>query len=549
MSDNSFKNHLFILFAFFILIILFSLFFYIFNVTIDTENSIILNQFRNLKTNKTITTPFYEKYNSVPQNGKQKFKINFKYKNKIKNPYLVLSLVYANGYKIYLNENYIGGLGDIEKLKSSIWTYTKIFNLSEHLDNDKVNELVILTNSNFQKGFGKAPFITSKNIAVKYFIINNFYNIVLPIISIGSLLFISIIFIIMNLFTFRNNYQNIVFLILSFIFLSLYFFDYLFIEYIPFSYLLFRKIIFVSLYLSNIFLLIGIFSYLKIKYSLISKLVITGYLYFIFRIILFTENMISLVETYRIGNILVVIFILLLVIKTFLKYYKTKDKKALIIFLASLFASPFFIHDIYIMVLAKEGNILSHFGLIFIYILLGAIIIYDFSKLYKRMKREKKKASLFYEDSLRDSLTDSFNRRILKRISKEDLPVYTVIMSDLDNFKEINDSYGHLIGDKVLQSISYIINNNIRESDYLIRYGGDEFLILLTNCNKKNAVKNAKEILSKIKNIKKIENYKLNINISMGIAEGHKNDRLSSIISKADSKLYQAKESNISIMN
>jgi diguanylate cyclase (GGDEF)-like protein len=118
----------------------------------------------------------------------------------------------------------------------------------------------------------------------------------------------------------------------------------------------------------------------------------------------------------------------------------------------------------------------------------------------------------------------------------------------MDNFKHLNDNYGHLIGDKVLQKISSIINQTIRESDYLIRYGGDEFLIILTNCNKENALVNAKNILMKIRNIDKIENYSLNIKISMGIAEGRKNDRLGDIISKADSRLYKAKKSSKSIV-
>jgi diguanylate cyclase (GGDEF)-like protein len=109
-------------------------------------------------------------------------------------------------------------------------------------------------------------------------------------------------------------------------------------------------------------------------------------------------------------------------------------------------------------------------------------------------------------------------------------------MTDLDGFKVINDSMGHLVGDEYLKTISSIIRETLRNEDYAFRYGGDEFLIILPRTPLEVAIK----ISEKIKT--KIETSDLEITLSCGIREWS-GENLKEILKKVDNLLYMAKKS------
>jgi len=90
------------------------------------------------------------------------------------------------------------------------------------------------------------------------------------------------------------------------------------------------------------------------------------------------------------------------------------------------------------------------------------------------------KLTIAHTRSLTDQLTGAYNRGILteQTFTEEDTFVYI----DLDNFKEINDNYGHDVGDMVLKSLVESIKRNVRKSDLIVRMGGDEFLVVLKSC-------------------------------------------------------------------
>jgi diguanylate cyclase (GGDEF)-like protein len=149
-----------------------------------------------------------------------------------------------------------------------------------------------------------------------------------------------------------------------------------------------------------------------------------------------------------------------------------------------------------------------------------------------------------------DPLTGTFNRRILEAIMQKLLEIsqityapITLAMADLDYFKKINDTFGHLTGDEALKHFVKIIKRNLRRSDYVFRIGGEEFLILLPNTELKDAV----EIIERIR--KDLEETPLHydgkeikLTASFGLAEVDKNKYINEIIKEADKKLYKAKE-------
>lgn len=116
----------------------------------------------------------------------------------------------------------------------------------------------------------------------------------------------------------------------------------------------------------------------------------------------------------------------------------------------------------------------------------------------------------------------------------------SLIMFDLDFFKNINDTYGHLFGDRVLESVSSIIQKNIRNVDLAGRYGGEEFMIILPKASLKQAVETAERIRDAIENCV-FENVDLKVTISGGVAECIK-ENSKELVSRADNLLYKAKE-------
>ena len=137
----------------------------------------------------------------------------------------------------------------------------------------------------------------------------------------------------------------------------------------------------------------------------------------------------------------------------------------------------------------------------------------------------------------KDALTGLNNRRVLKNIKN----FSAAVMCDIDNYKHVNDSFGHTTGDSIIKILSSIIKRNIREKDYVCRYGGDEFLIVFIDCPE-DIVHKRIEVIRQIaeSSIQLPNNEK--ITMSFGIAFNEDSKNLAELINKADVALYQSKE-------
>ena len=158
------------------------------------------------------------------------------------------------------------------------------------------------------------------------------------------------------------------------------------------------------------------------------------------------------------------------------------------------------------------------------------------------------------EMAVRDGLTGILNRKGFQDFIQKEFhsakryhrPL-SIIMIDVDNFKRINDSLGHLAGDFVLRELAGCLMGSVRQADIVSRFGGDEFVILLPNTDIKQAEMLLKRVLSDVRNhVFEWESKKIAVKISCGIAtagelENHETEE--DLISKADSRLYDAKHS------
>ena len=116
----------------------------------------------------------------------------------------------------------------------------------------------------------------------------------------------------------------------------------------------------------------------------------------------------------------------------------------------------------------------------------------------------------------------------------------SLIMMDLDFFKKINDTYGHLCGDCVLREITMLVNRTIRQYDLFARWGGEEFMILSPN----NDMENARQLAERLRT--EIEGFDFtsahSVTCSFGVAEFREGDDIDSFTKRADDALYKAKD-------
>ncbi len=160
----------------------------------------------------------------------------------------------------------------------------------------------------------------------------------------------------------------------------------------------------------------------------------------------------------------------------------------------------------------------------------------------------KEKSNLLEYQASHDSLTGLFNRNKFKDLFGKELrrgirynSDLSLILFDLDNFKKVNDTHGHQVGDEVLIEISAIITSGVREHDTVVRWGGEEFIILLPETDIDGAVMVADKLRLLISEAI-ISSKELSITASFGISKMIKDDTEDSLILRTDNALYKAKQ-------
>ncbi|EKS7198380.1 GGDEF domain-containing protein [Enterobacter ludwigii] len=177
------------------------------------------------------------------------------------------------------------------------------------------------------------------------------------------------------------------------------------------------------------------------------------------------------------------------------------------------------------------------------------VLLYDVFNLYRDSHIKYQQS---YQNSIRDPLTRLYNRSYFYdalnqalSISKANHPV-SVIVSDLDRFKRINDCYGHLQGDKVLQFVANLLMDSVRPQDIAARIGGEEFVLMLTNTSSEAAYQVAERIRLKLSSFDKVSSggqLPESITISMGVFTATSpKTTAEACVENADKAMYEAKE-------
>ena len=167
---------------------------------------------------------------------------------------------------------------------------------------------------------------------------------------------------------------------------------------------------------------------------------------------------------------------------------------------------------------------------------------------YMQGKLERENKTLG-EAALYDPLTHLLNRRSMDRFLEEayegaaqDGSEFCLIMSDIDDFKNVNDTYGHACGDKVLVKVAEVMKSCVRRDDYVCRWGGEEMLLLI-RAGRNTAVKAAERICSEVAAASIWDNDReIRVTLTLGVSSYCANSTIHSMISEADQNLYRGKK-------
>ncbi len=167
----------------------------------------------------------------------------------------------------------------------------------------------------------------------------------------------------------------------------------------------------------------------------------------------------------------------------------------------------------------------------------------NFSKLIDELKNN---INILYELATIDEKTGVYNNKFFKTVSEMELSKakrgiedFSLIIVDLDYFKRINDTYGHMTGDAILKKLGKILKDSTRKYDIVSRFGGEEFIVLFPNTNLQRARKVSERLRRNVENDKEMSKYK--VTMSGGISTYHKNDSIARMKQRADKALYRAK--------
>ncbi|WP_413282609.1 GGDEF domain-containing protein [Vibrio sp. MA40-2] len=171
----------------------------------------------------------------------------------------------------------------------------------------------------------------------------------------------------------------------------------------------------------------------------------------------------------------------------------------------------------------------------------------------RQMSNNRKETAQWRRHAMRDELTGIWNRRALntdldKLIQNHATsnPPFSLLMCDIDYFKQYNDTYGHIEGDTALKSIANVIESALRETDNLYRYGGEEMVIILNETDNQSAKVIARRLLSLVENLNlphpTSSHGRLTISIGSATTNNDGSDDVDSILQTADKRLYLAKK-------
>ena len=442
----------------------------------------------------------------------------------------------SQGYRVWWNGFLLGLTGDPNNGNANIWNCSHNFIIDQSLIEEN-NILELEIHAKYDLGiFDNSIIITDAKNATRLSDKNEFFSTHMTFLSLGMTLFAMIIIVVMIILKAQKRVE-LFGLMMALIFISIYSLDYLCFEFLPISYLLFKKIIMLSLFLALLFSGIALSKSLNLKLPLI----IAAFSFFIFLIgVLIIDNMLSFKKFYNIAFLMIPINAVVWLTMTFPKL-KTSDE-ARIYFGGVAILGIFTLLEAIFLIYLPSALSTSSLPIVIIFSTMLTLFIALETLSQKRQLSDEivHKNHLFKKTTI-DELSGLYNKSYFMDIVSKMKPPFSIAMCDIDNFKNINDTYGHNVGDSVIKHVPKIINEILRKEDVVGRFGGDEFMMAI-QCTPDMVTEICGRILNQIKNQPLIDDNKpVNITVSIGVYHILKTQPVELMLKNADIAMYKAK--------
>ncbi len=431
---------------------------------------------------------------------------------------LVFPRISGNQIRVYIEKRFVGQIGS-DDITGNLWAHFHTFRLPEEYASRTVSIKVEITGA-YDIGIREIPYILPESgnrlfLFLSKYIITHIYPF-----SIGSSVFLMIL-----LFLYASADQRLrnAYLLTAagVMFAAIYTFDFAFRESSGNleNYLLIRKILIVSSQLAAWFLLAGMEWFVR-KQIPLSKLMFVG----TFIAVVAVSIQGSLYELVPVSYIFAFVIHINFMWVLYLAY---KNRSRMVIFSFGFFLFTA-LYTFLNLAVIHYHVILLQFGFLVAQLGLGLNMMQEYVRVHEDFRMAHKR-------SMQDPLTGASNRFILEEVSF--LPDDSVVLVDLDNFKSINDTMGHDVGDRILKSWVESARENIRGDDRVVRFGGDEFILLLRELDD--------EVLTKI--MDRIHNSFISRVTDFPVSFTYGSERIGSSLSdailRADKKMYEKKRS------
>lgn len=381
----------------------------------------------------------------------------------------------SNGYMVYLNGELIGQYGYPGHGTSNLWNGSAFLTFSSKMLKDN-NNLRIVSVAEYKTGLTTNDvYIMPYEAGVSSQNWFEFFNHVLVYAEMGILV-LSAIFMILMSILFKQQRVIYFCLAIGMIGIGVYSIDYTPILEIPLKYLYYKKIVMISFWTATMFYGFSIGKIFKSRPAIVTGIV--GFIGIVL-IALFSKNMIQFQGAYKFWYISQFLNVITWIVAAARVYRSRIESRVLIIGLLVLgiYSGINMVIDI------SGGFFLMNSPILYmaVFSVIPLMIVYfDVLNREELLRRESERRKTADNLANRDGLTDVYNKRYFAKIITELKPPYTLVIFDIDDFKNINDGYGHQAGDETLIYLVNKINQNMEQEEILCRIGGDEFAMLLS---------------------------------------------------------------------
>lgn len=450
---------------------------------------------------------------------------------------VVINGVKDNALKIFFNDQLIASTGDLDDGRSMLRS-GEVNGAIESSTIQEDNVLKVQTYADYRTGIDDQVIISEKQTGERAIRLLRLFNDQFIYLGFG-LMVMSALFLLVIYILNRKGNKILLLLSLATFFLSLYFLDFIPVNYLDAKYLGYKKFFLLCLSL-------GIYYYGRALYILIQKkfILILSKIQLILYIgaMILSKDIIQFKTYYNVFYASLLIIFILYLITTF---FNVKKNNKVFIFQLH-FLTLIFLGIIRLEISFKNNYFTLAMPIFFMFTVAFLPMIMTFDLLLEKQLEilsEQNLKEIAHKQSMVDELTGVWNKRYLEK-QLAGLKEKTVIaLLDLDNLKEINDTHGHLAGDRIITHLTDTMRKNLRKDDDICRYGGDEFVVIFKNCTMDQAVKRIEQIRELVaENTVLFNGNEISTTMSAGLSTITNEIKGEKVIESADRKLYQAKK-------